>query len=51
MFGFIRLLPNNFTTICPRMSDPINIVYYMKWVMTPWTYSMLPLMCVVCYLF
>ena len=28
-------------TICPRSLDPIYIVtYYIKWVKTPWTYSM-----------
>ena len=29
-------------TVCPRSSDPFNIVtYYIKWVTTSWTYSTL----------
>ena len=27
-------------TVCPRSSDPFDVVtYYMKWVTTSWTYS------------
>ena len=27
-------------TVCPRGSDPINILtYYIKWVTTSWTYT------------
>ena len=29
-------------TVCPRSSDPFYIVrYYLKWVTTSWTYSLL----------
>ena len=33
---------NNFDTVCPRSSDPFQIVtYYIKWVTTSWTDSIL----------
>ena len=33
--------PNGNTTVCPGSSDPFHIVtYYMKWVTTSWTHSM-----------
>ena len=31
------------TTVCPRSSDPFyTVTYYMKWVTTSWTYSIIP---------
>ena len=33
-------LLSNISTVCPRSSDPFNIVpYYINWVTTSWTYS------------